>query len=457
MIFSNQASRPMEEVAGVLGDAPHWFQLYWSTSNELVESLVARAEACGCEAIVVTLDTTLLGWRPRDLEPAPTCRSCAARESPSTRATRCFTRLLLRAARAAGSRATAATRTCAAVAHADRAARAYPARFWPSLRSGRGRAAVQRFVEIYSRPSLTWEDLPFLRERTKLPIVLKGILHPEDARARVEAGVDGIVVSNHGGRQVDGAIATIDALPRDRGACAGRVPVLLDSGIRGGADAFKALALGARAVLIGRPYVYGLAVAGRRGAGGAREFPRRLRPHDGPRRLPLDRGDLRRGAGRGAEHVLRGAASVKELHGSAGGLVAASVEDCVALLRAVEDYPRWHPALVREVEVVDRDEEGCPSVARATLHVSVGPFAQDFHLLLRISADESTVTLTRIAHEPSDAEALAVRWRVQAGPPAHVTVELDAKLDVPRLLPVGGAGDAMARDFVASAATKLAS
>src|SRR5439155_2563377 len=129
----------------------------------------------------------------------------------------------------------------------------------------RARAAVQRFVQIYSRPSLRWEDLPFLRERTRLPIVLKGILHPDDARRAVEAGMDGIVVSNHGGRQVDGAISTIAALPEVVDAVAGRVPVLLDSGVRGGADVVKALALGARAVLIGRPYAYGLAIAGEPG------------------------------------------------------------------------------------------------------------------------------------------------------------------------------------------------
>ena len=126
-------------------------------------------------------------------------------------------------------------------------------------------AAVRTFLSIYSRPSLTWDDLPFLRERTKLPILLKGIQHPEDARLAVEHGVDGIVVSTHGGRQVDGALGSLDSLPRVVAAVDGRIPVLLDSGIRGGADVFKALALGARAVLIGRPYVYGLALAGEDG------------------------------------------------------------------------------------------------------------------------------------------------------------------------------------------------
>jgi lactate 2-monooxygenase len=124
---------------------------------------------------------------------------------------------------------------------------------------------VQYFTNIYSRPSIAWEHLPFLREHTDLPIVLKGILHPDDAARAIEAGVDAIVVSNHGGRQVDGAIGTLEALPAIAGAVDGRIPILLDSGIRGGADAFKAIALGARAVLIGRPYVYGLGIAGYRG------------------------------------------------------------------------------------------------------------------------------------------------------------------------------------------------
>ena len=127
--------------------------------------------------------------------------------------------------------------------------------------------SIQRSVrrQTYSRPSLSWDDLSFLRERTRLPILLKGILHPDDARQAVEVGVDGIVVSNHGGRQVDGAIASLDALPAVAEAVGGRIPILLDSGVRGGADAFKALALGATAVLIGRPYVYGLALAGEQG------------------------------------------------------------------------------------------------------------------------------------------------------------------------------------------------
>lgn len=259
MIFSNQASRPMEEVAGILGDSPRWFQLYWSVSNDLVESLVARAEACGCEAIVVTLDTTVLGWRTRDLELAylPFLRGKGIAQYTSDPV---FQRLLDEDP--PGALPGAQPRPSpAALATLVQLVRNYPARFAPA----RARKAVERFIQVYSRPSLSWKDLPFLRERTRLPILLKGILHPDDARRAADVGIDGLIVSNHGGRQVDGAIGTLDALPGVVDAVAERMPVLLDSGVRGGADVFKALALGASAVLLGRPYVYGLAIAGQAG------------------------------------------------------------------------------------------------------------------------------------------------------------------------------------------------
>jgi lactate 2-monooxygenase len=263
MVFSNQASRSMEACAEVMGEGPRWFQLYWSTSNELVESFVARAEACGCSAIVVTLDTTILGWRPRDLDPAylPFLRGKGIAQYTSDPV---FQRLM---SAASGDREPAESPrpTLPALLALLQLTRAYPDGFLRALGSGRARKAVERFVEIYSRPSLSWDDLPFLRERTGLPLLLKGVLHPDDAARAVELGMDGVIVSNHGGRQVDGAIATLEALPGVVAAVADRVPVLLDSGVRGGADAFKALALGARAVCIGRPYVYGLAVAGRAG------------------------------------------------------------------------------------------------------------------------------------------------------------------------------------------------
>ena len=259
MIFSNQASTAMEDVAGLLGDSPRWFQLYWSVSNDLVESLVGRAEACGCEAIVVTLDTTVLGWRTRDLDLAylPFLRGKGIAQYTSDPV---FQRLLDEAP--PGALPGAAPRPGpAALGTLFQLIRNYPERFNP----GRARKAVERFIQVYSRPSLSWEDLPFLRERTKLPILLKGIVHPEDARRALDAGIDGLVVSNHGGRQVDGSIGTLDALPGVAEVIGGRIPILLDSGVRGGADVFKALALGASAVLIGRPYVYGLAIAGEAG------------------------------------------------------------------------------------------------------------------------------------------------------------------------------------------------
>jgi lactate 2-monooxygenase len=261
MIFSNQASVPMERCADAMGSSPRWFQLYWSTSNELVESLVRRAEACGCEAIVVTLDTTLLGWRTRDLDLAylPFLRGKGIAQYTSDPV---FRRLVEEDDVEPMERRRP---TLAGLSALVQLTRAYPGRFLTNIRSPYPRTAVRRFLEIYSRPSLTWDDLSFLRERTKLPVLLKGVLHPDDARKALDEGVDGLVVSNHGGRQVDGAIPTAEALPAVVDAVDGRIPVLLDSGVRGGADAFKAIALGAAAVLIGRPYVYGLAIAGRKG------------------------------------------------------------------------------------------------------------------------------------------------------------------------------------------------
>ncbi|HEY4826392.1 MAG TPA: alpha-hydroxy-acid oxidizing protein [Solirubrobacteraceae bacterium] len=262
MVFSNQASRPMEGVAKILGDTPHWFQLYWSRSDELVASLVARAERSGCQAIAVTLDTTMLGWRSRDLETAylPFLHGKGLAQYMSDPV---FMRLLSEPS--TGDPQPQPKPTLAALRTLIDVTRAYPDSFWRTLVTGRGRTAIERFTQIFSRPSITWETLAFLRERTDLPILLKGILHPDDAARAVAEGINGVIVSNHGGRQVDGSIATLEALPAVVEAVDGRIPVLLDSGVRGGADIFKALALGARAVLIGRPYAYALAIAGRTG------------------------------------------------------------------------------------------------------------------------------------------------------------------------------------------------
>jgi lactate 2-monooxygenase len=264
MVFSSQASTPMEELARELGDAPRWFQLYWSTSNELVESFAARAEKSGCEAIVVTLDTTLLGWRTHDLDLGylPFLRGKGIAQYTSDPV---FRRIVESGEAPDAPPGTDPKPTPSAVSTLLQAARNYPGSSLRALRSGHARAAVQAFVQMYSRPGLTWDDLPFLRERTELPIVLKGILHPDDARRALDLGVSGIWVSNHGGRQVDGATSTIAALPGIAEAVAGRVPIVVDSGFRTGADAFKALALGATAVGVGRPHCYGLALAGEAG------------------------------------------------------------------------------------------------------------------------------------------------------------------------------------------------
>ena len=262
LVFSNQASRPMEETAAVMGEAPRWFQLYWSTSDELVASLVSRAERCGCSAIVLTLDTTMLGWRVRDLDLAylPFLRGKGIAQ---------YTRdpVFLEALQKTLREEPPPTGriSLAAIATLWEMAGSFPGSRLEGLRSGLARAAVRRFVATYSRPSLSWDDLSFLRERTRLPILLKGILHPADSLAAIERGMDGIVVSNHGGRQVDGAIGPMDALPAIVEAVGGRVPVLLDSGVRSGADVFRALALGAAAVGLGRPYAWGLAAGGEQG------------------------------------------------------------------------------------------------------------------------------------------------------------------------------------------------
>ena len=259
VIFSNQASQPIEACARVMGDAPRWFQLYWSKSDEPVKSLVARAEASGCSAIVVTLDTTLLGWRTRDLDLAylPFLRGKGIAQYVTDPV---FLNSLAQVPATSSSGI-----NLSLIKVLIEMARAFPGNFGRNLVSKKPRAAVQQFIATYSRPSLTWNDLAFLRKLTRLPILLKGILQPDDGRQAIEQGVDGVIVSNHGGRQIDGAIGALDALPEVVEAIGGRIPVLFDSGIRGGADIFKALALGARAVCIGRPYVYGLAIAGAEG------------------------------------------------------------------------------------------------------------------------------------------------------------------------------------------------
>ena len=228
LIASSASAFPIEEIAEASGDGPRWYQLYWVNSNELVESLVSRAEKAGYGALVLTVDTFIPGWKPIDLQQAwlpflegvgnanylqdPVFRSQL--EKP------------------------------------------------PEEDLG---AAIGHWLSIYDNPGLRWEDLERLQEMTELPILIKGIQRADDARRALEHGADGVIVSNHGGRQLDGALGSLEALPGVVEAVGDRIAVLFDSGIRNGADAYKALALGARAVCLGRPYIWGLALEGEQG------------------------------------------------------------------------------------------------------------------------------------------------------------------------------------------------
>jgi lactate 2-monooxygenase len=225
MVLSGAATHPLEEVAET--GCPRWYQLYWPNDRELCASFVSRAEAAGYSAIVVTVDTLTLGWRPRDLRSAylPFLRGegCGVYFSDPV--------FLSRLAKPPAEDTLTAAATL--LTH------------FPNL-------------------GLTWNDLDWLRAQTSLPLLIKGILRGGDAKLALEHGIDGVIVSNHGGRQVDGAVAALDALIEVREALPQGV-VLMDGGIRCAADIVKALALGADAVLLGRPYVYALAVGGQRG------------------------------------------------------------------------------------------------------------------------------------------------------------------------------------------------
>ena len=228
MILSTASSSSIEDVAEANGDGQRWFQLYWPDDPDVCASILARAKAAGYTTLVLTLDTWTLAWRPSDLDQA-------------------YLPFL--------------SGQGVAVAFSD-----------PVFRSRLEKApeddlpaAILRWIMMITGTDRGWSHLPFLREHWDGPIVLKGIQHIDDARRAVDAGMDGIVVSNHGGRQVDGAIGSLEALPGIAGAVGNQLEVLFDSGVRSGADILKALALGAKAVLIGRPWVYGLAHAGEAG------------------------------------------------------------------------------------------------------------------------------------------------------------------------------------------------
>ncbi len=262
-VFSSQGCNPLEDTAEAMAGTPFWHQLYWSTDEPLVDSMIQRAERAGARALVVTLDTTTLGWRPQDLDlgSLPFARGQGIAQYTSDPR---FTEIVRQRIAAAGP-AEKVEVTLEAIRSLVSITRSYPGRLLDNLRSKEPRAAVETFLDIYSNPGLSWDHLATLRGRTSLPIVLKGILHPDDAERALEAGVDGLVVSNHGGRQVDHSIASLEALVAVRDRIGPDPTVLLDSGVRTGADVFLALALGADACLLGRPHLYGLALAGARG------------------------------------------------------------------------------------------------------------------------------------------------------------------------------------------------
>lgn len=230
-ILSTLSNASMEDVATAAGAGPRWFQLYWPKSRDIALSFVRRAEASGYTAIVLTVDTWTLAWRPRDLESAylPFLHGAGMGNY--------FTDPVFRSMLADP----------------------------PEAGPEEMRTALLTWSQIFQNPALTWDDLAWLVEQTRLPVLVKGIQHSDDALAAVDAGAAGIIVSNHGGRQVDGARASLDSLVEIADAHGDRTEVLFDSGIRSGSDIVVALALGARAVLVGRPWVYGLALGGEDG------------------------------------------------------------------------------------------------------------------------------------------------------------------------------------------------
>jgi lactate 2-monooxygenase len=228
MALSTVSSYSLEDVAAANGDSPRWFQLYWPKDRDVGASFLARAKAAGFTSLLLTLDTFILAWRPRDLSNAylPFLQRLGLANYESDPA------------------------FCAKLAKTP---------------DEDPTASILHWQSMFGDPSNTWADLAWVREHWDGPIALKGVLHPDDARRAIDAGVEGILVSNHGGRQIDGSIASLDALPGVVAAVDGRADVLLDSGVRTGSDVMKALALGADAVLIGRPYIYGLGIGGEAG------------------------------------------------------------------------------------------------------------------------------------------------------------------------------------------------
>ncbi len=226
-VLSTMSSRSIEQVAEAMGPMPRWFQLYWGSRNDIVVSMLQRAETCGYSAIVLTVDAKLLGWRDADLQNA-----------------------------------------YLPIVHGKGVANYFTD---PEFRRTLGkppeedpRQAIEQLLQLLSNLTLSWDDVRWLVDQTSLPVLIKGILHPDDAKRALETGAAGVIVSNHGGRQVDGSVAALRALP-DVSVAAGDATVLFDSGIRRASHVVKALCLGASAVLVGRPYIYGLAINGEQG------------------------------------------------------------------------------------------------------------------------------------------------------------------------------------------------
>lgn len=227
-VVSTVSSKTIEEIASVHGDHPHWFQLYWGRNNDFTRSIIGRAEKAGYGAIVVTLDTRLFAWRERDIKNA-------------------YLPFLYNEGMANYFSDPVFLKTLGEDPAEDKM------------------KTLMQFANCFSNPSSTWNDLAVIRNCTKLPVIVKGIQHPGDAKKAIDHGADGIIVSNHGGRQLDGAVGALDTLDGIAQAVGDKTTVLFDSGIRRGADVFKAIALGAKAVLIARPYAYGLALGGEQG------------------------------------------------------------------------------------------------------------------------------------------------------------------------------------------------
>ena len=257
MIISSQASFPMEEIATQLNNCPRLFQLYYSKSTELSKNLIRRAEAINCSAIVVTLDTTLLGWRVRDLSlgynPFIHGKGIAQYYSDPV-----FNQL----PDPPGDLSVKPPLTFSLVKSMINLNNRIPGSFIQNIRTKRAMKTVRKFTSIFNNPGMSWDDISRIKEWTKLPVYLKGILRTDDTVKAMEVGVDGIIVSNHGGRQIDGSISSAEALPVILETVKGKIEVWLDSGIRNGSDIFKCVALGATGVMIGRPYAFALACNG---------------------------------------------------------------------------------------------------------------------------------------------------------------------------------------------------